>query len=493
MAGGLRSILTIAVLIILASAAPGRPQDSGQQPATPAQAPSPPPGLGTPPQVPQGSSGSQSQQGTGPGQESPAPVDTRPLAGAEAITPTLPFSGRSFLLPSLSVWEGGDTNAVLMQGASQLEVAAIPVGSLDLHILGQHNNFNLTDSGGGILYQSAWNDSVGFDDVMISDEYTARRWSFVISDRASYLPQGSLGFGGIGFAGVFNNPQSLGLGTGGQLNPAYSPQQSIVTGQYGTFSETGIGQAQYFLTPRTSISAVGAFGYQYYSEAGLLGGNDRYGVLTVDHQLTPTQTISLAYSVTQLRYDGGSVAVSNNLWRVGYAYRVTNHIALSLLAGPELTFSAERGVFGVRQNWSWAGQGSLGYHGQRGSVTLLYLHYLTPGSGVYQGAQTSVASVSVDRELSRTWSGDATVGWTNNSAISTYSINPAYAGVGSVNGEYASLRLSHNLGRSIRAFAVYNLEREESGAPLVAGSTNRLLVRQIFGVGLEWHARPLGL
>lgn len=493
---GLRITLAITIFALMTATDLSAQQGCQPPPSAGTQAQPASAGGGQPPaNTPQMPQSPANETGTGQEQAPAAPsTDTRPLAGAQAITPSLPSAGRSFIIPSLSIWEGADTNAILNPGYSHLEVAAIPLASLDLHVLGRHNTFDLNYGGGGIAYQTAWNNSSLFDDFQISDEYAARRWNLFIADRGTYLPQASAGFGGIGFAGVFDNVQSLGLGSGAsELNPAYVPEASILTGRFGLASETGMAQVQYFLTPRTSATAMGSFGYQYYTQSGLLSGSDRYGVLSLDHQVTPTETVSFAYSITEFRYSGGSVAVSDNLWRIGYGHRIANHLTLSLLAGPELTYSAVRGVFGVKQRLSWAGQGELGYRVQRGSVSLFYLHYLTPGSGVFQGAQTSVARVTVTRELSRTWTSDLSVGWTTNTALTTYSLNPFFLNVGGFDTEFGTLRVSHNIGRSLRAFGVYGLEREQSGSPFLAGSTNTLLVRHIFGVGLEWHPRPFGL
>ena len=98
-------------------------QPSGPAPASPQQpaAPAPPPGNSAPPDLP----GVPAAQGesTGTPAETPGPVDTRSLAGAEAITPTLPGSGRSYILPSFGVSQALDTNAQITPGASKTQTA----------------------------------------------------------------------------------------------------------------------------------------------------------------------------------------------------------------------------------------------------------------------------------------------------------------------------------------------------------------------------------
>lgn len=493
---------TIAVILSLWVMTPGlRAQDDGQQPQesgqqaqpaaqgqpaaqTPSGSTAPPPGL----QNPLGTqTETESQQGA-------TPTDTRPLAGAEAITPTLPTAGRSYLIPSLSLWEAGDDNPRLVEGYSKVAFAAIPAGSLDFHLMGKHNNFDVDYGGGALLFESNFSDSAAFDNIQITDQYTARRWNFFISDRASYLPEGVLGFGGIGFAGIYNNSEALGIGTGGaQLNGFYTPEQSFLTGYAGTTSDTAITQFQYFVTPRTSVSVMGALGYQHYTQSGLFSGNDRFGVLSLDHQFTPTQSLSFSYSVMQLRFDGGSVAVNDDLWRLGYGYRVTNHFTLTLIAGPQLTFTAITGVPSSVRRLSWSGQGRLGYRAQRGEMSVSYLHYLTPGSGIFQGAETTLINASGNRELSRRWAGNIGVAWTRTGAASGLSTNPSFRGVGNVNYEYGNAKLTYNLSPSTRLFANYELQHQVAGVALVRGGSSRYLNTQVFGVGIAWHPRPFGL
>ncbi|HEV2424256.1 MAG TPA: hypothetical protein VGZ29_05460 [Terriglobia bacterium] len=497
---------TLAVMLLIWMMAPAaRAQDNGQQPEGNAQQaqtgtqtqPSgtpPPSGSQAPPPGLQGPPGTQTETESEPAGTA---TDTRPLAGAEAITTTLPSAGRSYLTPSFSIWQGVDTNPRLISGqsgATGATAAAIPVGTLGLHVMGRHNSFDLGFSGGGVLYESDWSNSAAFDQLEISDMYTARRWKLFFSDRASYLPEAALGFGGIGFAGVFNNSQSLGIGGGvTQMNSFYTPEQSFLTGYAGTTSNVGMAQFQYFATPRTSVTAMGAFGYMHYSQSGLTSSNDRFGTLSIDHEFTPTQSLSFSYTVSQIHFNGGTVAFSDNMWRLGYGYRITNHFSLTLVAGPELTYSAIAGVTGESKRLGWAGQGRLGYRRERGGASISYMHYLTPGSGVFQGAETSLLSVAVNHELSRRWSGDVTAAWSRNGAFGSYSVSSANRGVGQINYEYGSVRLSRTLGHTTRFFAVYELQHQAAGAPVVAGSNSRVLNVQIVGLGFEWHPRPLGL
>jgi hypothetical protein len=495
------SKVALAALVWSLSTVAGWPQQTDQQPANqpsgpgpaaPEQpaAPAPPPGNS----APLGTSGVPAPQGesTGTPAETPAPVDTRSLAGAEAITPALPGGGRSYVLPSFSVWQAADTNSQIIPGASKVQFATIPTASLSLNDVGRRNLFSLDYQGGAMIYDTDSNLTTAFQTFGFADKYTVARWNLMIADHLSYLPQASLGFGGFGFAGTFS-AQSLGLGNLGSgiaLNSLYTPQQSVLTGQAGTTTNTAVAQAQYNFSPRSSLTAVGSFGIVHYTQAGLSSGNDTFLTLSYDHRVTSFDTFSVSYSFAALRFNGGSVAINDNLLRLGYAHRITNRLTATVLAGPEYTESAITGFSGVQRRWSWTGQATLGYKVERGSLSADYSHYVTPGSGVFNGAVTDIVGGGFNREVSRTWNASLNAGYSRNTPLGAYSINGNFLNPGRFDYEYGSFRLDRTFGHFARGFFVYNLQREESGAVFIPGANGRVIIRHIFGIGLELHPRP---
>ncbi|HEY6292950.1 MAG TPA: hypothetical protein VI455_15475 [Terriglobia bacterium] len=468
-------------------------QQGGTAPQTgPTKAtPGAPPAQPLPPLSPSGTQGQAG--GTGPAEETP-PADTRPLAGAQEITPSLPGEGRSYILPSFSVYEAGDTNAQLQSGSGAgFEVATIPEGSIELNKVGSANQIGLTYAGGGLIYNTDLSQSATFQYLGLSDTYSTRRWKLLLADRVSYLPQASEGFGGIGLAGSFNTAQSLGLGTGfGALNPMVVPGQSILTTTAGATTNVGVAQAQYSVSPRSSISAFGSYGIFDYSQPGLAGGNERMFSVSYDHNLTSVDTVSVSYSFIANRFSAGTVKINENLWRLGYGRRITDRLSLTLLAGPEFISSAVQAIPGVNQQWSYVVQGSFRYQLPRTGLSLSYLHYTTPGSGVYYGAQTDTLNGGVNRELSRKWTVSLYGNYSRNAQLGSFSVNPNVGNPGVVNYETGTFRLSRIFGRYTRGFLVYTLEHQQS-ATAVSGAAGRVIIRQIFGIGVELHPRPLAL
>jgi len=488
--------VAISVSAWLLSASLVWPQEAGQQAATQQQTPppatNPPPSNPIPP-GPVNPIGSEEQPST---TEQPAapPSDTRPVAGALDLTPTLPGSGRSYLIPSLSDWTGADSDAQVVPGRTQYLVATIPLGSLDLSYSGRRNQFNLDYGGGGVIYPTASSQSAAFDQLTFSDYYDARRWNLLIMNRAAYLPQASLGFGGFGYAGAFNTAESLGLGSGiGQMNQTFVPGQSLLLGRTSTTNDNAVLEVQYFLTPKTSVSGVASYGIQHYDLSSLSSGNSRVFVGSIDHELTGKDTVTLAYDLIEYRYNGGSVAINDNVFQLGFAHRVTSRISATVLGGPAVIYTAISGLSGTQTQWTWQLRALAAYRFDRGSMSITYLHYATPGSGLFQGAQTQNADVAFERELSRTWRGTLSFAYTRNTELSSYSLSSTVPNPRPINDEVATLRLDRTVGHYLRFFGIYSVIRQRAATAIVPGYSGNEIFRQIFGIGFELHPRPRGL
>jgi len=464
----------------------GQSQTTGAGPTKPTQGA--PPAQPLPPLSAPG--GEAQSQGGGEA----APTDTRPLAGAQDITPSLPGEGRSYILPSFSIYAGGDTNATLQPGVPpHLEFATIPVGSIQLNKVGSSNQIGLDYTGGGLIYPSDFSQSATFQYLGVSDTYSSRRWKLLGADQVSYLPEATFGFGGIGLGGVFNNAASVGLGTGfGALNPMVVPGQSILTSTAGTTSNVVLGQAQYSVSPRSTISAFGSYGIFHYQQAGLADGSDSMFSVSYDLNVTSVDTISVSYSFVADRFSAGTVKINQNLWRVGYGRRITDRMSLMVLGGPMWISSAVQSIPGVTQQWTYVVQGSLRYQLPRTGLSLTYLHYVTPGSGVYYGAQTDTLNGGFSRELTRKWTVSVYGGYARNEQLGSFSVNPNYGNPGVVDYVNGSFRLSRIFGRYARGYAVYTIEHQTSATAL-PGLAGRVINRQIFGIGFELHPRPMAL
>ncbi|MGH6628189.1 MAG: choice-of-anchor D domain-containing protein, partial [Burkholderiales bacterium] len=164
--------------------------------------------------------------------DAPTP-DTRPLSGAEDISVGLRHGARNYVLPSLQLNVSGDSNQTSAPGGTRdMEMRGSVVARLALQHVTRKSQLTLDYMGGGLFYSRDSDLNTTMHQFGITQSVRGRRWGLMLSDRASYLPESSFGFSGFGGMGGF----SPGLGgsfgsTLGNLNPTYTPNQSIFSGR----------------------------------------------------------------------------------------------------------------------------------------------------------------------------------------------------------------------------------------------------------------------
>ncbi|HEV2178524.1 MAG TPA: hypothetical protein VGW33_15165 [Terriglobia bacterium] len=433
----------------------------------------------------------QDQQGPNASASAATPVeDTRPLAGAE-VGVQIPGARRGYLLPSFSFAEVGDTNNQIVPGGSTFATASIPVARMELDHVGRRTDFAADYLGGALLYNSVSQSDTTFQQFGFSEKYTGRQWNLLLSDRFSYLPEAEFGFGGISELGSFGIGSQLGLGGGlGQLNPAFGPGQSILTGQAGRYTNVAVGQAQYRVTARTSFTGIAAVANVQFQQNSFISGNDLTLTGAVDHSLSARDSLSVAYTFSALRFNGLGEAINSYVIQAGYGRRITGRLSFRLLGGPEITQIASGGVTFPARLYA-SGQGELSYHLERSDFSLAYRQFIEPGSGVLAGALTSAVTASWNRRLTQSWSGYLYAGYGRNAGLQQSIVNSN----GLFNYENGGLRLSRNWGRSFTLFALYTVQYQSSNIafPIFSGNPGRVVVVHTFGVGLDVHSRPFGI
>ncbi|MGH9358197.1 MAG: hypothetical protein ACRD1O_03355, partial [Terriglobia bacterium] len=168
-----------------------------------------------------------------------AQPDNHPLAGAYLYTLGSALEGRSYFEPTFSVTEAAQTNPRYGVNAKQSFAATtIPVAQLSLVHMSRTNEFQAGYVGGAFIYTGGAAPNSTFHEAILTDTMQFRRWQLSFSDRFSYLPQASFGFGGVGafgglgalggvgaFGGLGGGLQGGLGGGGGLINPMYTPNQ----------------------------------------------------------------------------------------------------------------------------------------------------------------------------------------------------------------------------------------------------------------------------
>jgi hypothetical protein len=420
--------------------------------------------------------------------------DTNPLAGAYLSTPGSVPELHSFLQPMLTLGEEGSTNANYGPNGNQsFETTTVPMGSLELGILGARNNFSADYLGGGFLYNSDLSQTSQFHELQLMDAYKFQRGAVDVADFFSYTPAAGFGFGGAGVLGGYGTGLSGGLGAGSgvsQLNPMFGQNQSILGAGYGAYSNTTLAQIQYTLSPRTSISAMGTYGFlKFGGSSTYISGDTITGLVGLNHDLSARNTLGVTYIYSTFHYTGSPFSFDSQMADLTYGRKITGRMSLQLYGGPALTTSTNASGRTVRDT-SANVMGSLTYAWERTTLGFYGSHFASGGSGVLTGASTTMLALSVERALTQRWTLNAYVGYSRNSQLSSVTTSRP----GSYNYGFGTLNLSRVLSRSLRLNIGYQYERQTTPTgPCTSGPCVESVNNQFFGIGLTYIPRPIGL
>jgi len=444
--------------------------------------------------LPTGESSSKaSQQGSGtPAEEtSSATPDTRPLSGAEQFTLGQMSKTRSYLLASGNFSESADSNSDLKGNSTNFTTVSSFSGHMELHRVWSRYDLMTDYTGGGSIYKSSSGLNSTFHQFGLTQRIVWPRWSLKLNDYLGYLPESSFGFNsnlpGVGGNLVTVNP----LFNQANLSPGLIPSQTIFTIHAPRISNTAVGEVEYKVSSRSSITATGSYGILHFSGAEFINSNNAAFRTGYNHSLSARDSIAVAYGFSRFWFGGRTHKIDDHSVLVSYGRRLTGRLALQLSAGPEL-YKVSDPVSGSGRRLTWTAQSGLTYRFQRSYLTVSYGTYLAGGSGVLAGAQSHSVQMTVTRQLSRMWSGSLNAGFARNTALlgTTTQTSTAF------NSWYGGSTLSRPLGRYTNLFLNYQMERQTTttNAPCITGGIcSASLLRHHFGLGFDLHSRPIRL
>jgi hypothetical protein len=448
-------------------------------------APAQEPGTATPPpgQLPTNPSAETQEAAAEEPTNAPVP-DTRPLTGAEEIGVGLRSRGRNYIFPALQLYAYGDSNrAISTSGEHGAELTGSVVGRLALHHVTRTSQLTLDYMGGGLFYARESELNATIHQIGISQSFIGRRWALTLSDRAGYLPESRFGFGGFGSLGS-GIPGGFGSGLG-NLSPAFSTEQTLVTGRGYRINNTTIAQVQYTASARSAFTATASYGLLRFEDPGAIDSDQRIFSAGYNYSMTRRDTIGVTYGVSMFHFRGSDLAFDDHTVQLVYGRRVTGRLAFELGGGPQLDIF-RNSLTSSSRRYYWNMRSSLHYRWSRSDLGISYGRYTSAGSGLLFGAQTDRVTVTASRRFTRNWSGSLSPGYSHNSRLQQ--TTGASTSVG-FNSYYAGFGLRRALGRYADLSFNYNFQGQKTDASSPLGGISSTLVRHTFGVGFSWHGR----
>lgn len=463
-------------------------------PALPAQQKEKDPRV-NPPVTPAGESTSRAPDAAMPTGAAPAQdvsPDSRPLTGAEEFSLGVLNGGRSFLIPTFRITQGFDMRSNQPDLGHQTNIN----GSLQLqHVASRHTLTASYAAGGTVYSQRGLRTPV--HNLSISDSIVGQRWSLLLSNSFSYLPESAFGLGGFGNqiglsplpgASLGNFP---GISQSG-LNPQLLPNQSILTGQSTRISNMALGQFSYVFSPRLSWNAMGGYGILRFLDPGFTNNNNVTFRTGMNYVLGAADTIGITYGYNAVRFQGTTSSTDNHSIQFFYGRKLTGRLAMSAGVGPSFSlFNNPVAGSGTRSSLNITT--GLTYAMENVNLTLRYNRFISNGSGVFLGAHTDMVDATAARQISRMWSIGIDGGYAYNVGLSQ--LNPGSVASRSFHTYRAGASFSRPVGRNANLSFGYHMNYQNrfacpAGTTTSCGSST---LGHSVSISLDWQFRPISL
>jgi hypothetical protein len=399
--------------------------------------------------------------------------------------------GHFILLPSLGLSTQAQTNAYNSSESSSIGAvsATYLTGRLTLNRTSLQSQLSLDYLAGGILTNDPLQGNSAIQNLTFSDLKQWGRWSVLFGDHMSYTSQSPFGFGGLG--GLNNLGVSPGNGSGGGgFRSGFQPDQSIFINGAGQVTNAVIGQIDYALSHRSSLTFAGSYGILDFLQAGFLnnsGGTFQGGY---NYLLDRVNSIAVFYRFNSLTFAGLSQGIKDHSVQLSYGRRITGRLSFQVGAGPDiLEFQAP--ISGPSTVASWAGSAALKYQFRSFGAGLNYDHSLTGGSGLLLGAKTDLVFGTLSHTFNRDWEGAASMGYSANQPLqqTTPNANAFYP-----KAWFGNIRVMRHFVGYGSLFLDYNISGQTGLAAICSQAACRVNSRiNAVTIGYNWGLRPLVL
>lgn len=421
--------------------------------------------------------------------------DTTPLTGAQYISMGNVTNQRSYWQPRVDVTGSADSNPQESATNSSWGSWTSFLAGVDIHRISGTSQMMLTYTGGGMYSNESDVPNGTVQELGFSDKITFRRSILAVFDQLNYLPQASLGFGGLGGLPLIGSGGSTGLGSG------FTTGESVLTGQGQNLANSSIAQLETFLTARSSITLAGGYSLLHFFGNNLVDSGDIIFQGGYDYQLTRHDTVAALYNFSDFRYSEQGQSIYTHTAQGSYGRRVTGRLAFQVAAGPEVAIF-DQGALGIggtgggsgASNTSsthlyWSLNSNLNYQYQRSVLGLNYSHGVGAGSGVLAGAVTDIVTGSWTRKMSRTFSSGLSAGYSRNSALP---IATGQAAGQNYDYWFAGATFVRPLSETVALNFSYQMQYQTSNHTFQIGnSSGTSVIRHLISVGFSWHERPL--
>jgi hypothetical protein len=468
------------------------------------------------------------------GQDNPPPpvLDNPPLSGLDLPSLEPHAAPLSYLQPGATFSESADSNVGNTVGGGSFASVTRALGSLELKRLWSHYDLAL-DYVGGVGYYSNGQGFKSIQQMDLDQKITWKRGQLSLRDSFSYLPEGNFGgsYGSLGSQGIASvGTTAFGAFFGGSALGALGLTPRVTNVSLVDVSE--------YLSPKSAITAAGGYGFTHFygndvtTGGAFIGSSQTSGQVGYNRILTPHTQIALVYGYQAFDFSVLGTAFHSQVIQLMYGHRISGRMDFLIGAGPQFTrietacsvIDLLLGVPSCSQDSSGnivgsvpttrigvAGQARLRYKFTRTSLDLTYERFETNGSGLFAGAQSDIARLTVSHPLNRVWNAFADIGYSRNSRLQSLSSAqqatcvypgqsnpdnlPPCPGIdaNTYNYGFAGAGVHRAFGRSLHGYVSYQFNELEFDHSYCEGLAvcSRISNRNVVTFGLDWTPRPI--
>ena len=409
----------------------------------------------------------------------------RDLTGGQVFEPVLEEAPGSFWQPAFACTEYATSNPSGVNRNSGLFNETACAGSITLQKVASRSQFNLNFTGGSFYYNRPYQTGAkqyGSAGALAAfEQLSGRRWTWTLGDQGTYLPEGAVGY--EPFAGLAAMAGNFGaMGTVPALNGTFSPNQSSLGGVARRFSDLALSEFEYASGPRTTVTAMMTFGTQQFLVPGFIDNKNWGFTAGYNRALDRSNEVALGYDEIHYNFGPSQQTFAARGFSTLYRRSLTRTLTAELSMAPMVRTA------GSTSDFFLATYNSLSYRAVRWDGTLRFDRMLTGGAGYLAGAETSQVMATLGRQLSHRVRGDLDLAYADN-----LSMTPRSAAALRTSYDYVlvGVNLTHQLGPRLSMHLNYSVQRATSSLPLCEGTTcSNVYLRQIGGLGIDWHAQP---
>jgi hypothetical protein len=413
---------------------------------------------------------------------------------------------RSLFLAGVYVSDSLETNTIdSIPNSTQIYSFTRILGSLNYLRIRPRSETAIDYRGGGYFREGAGSSHKQLQHLQAGQRFLWPKTALTLSDSFSNLPGGSFGSEWFGGASAYD------LGTT-VLGAALAPDPGIAA-FVGATSVGGFGQqtirnltvvdVTHVLTRRSSFAVAGAYGLTDYLDDNPHFINDQQisTLASYDYTLSPLSGIGVVYGFRSFHFpEAYSGNIVTQVVQLDYSRRLSRRLRMQAGAGPEFSrivtpaqvpgVTPPQYVNLLTHQINVSAFASLAYSVRRATFGVSYDRLVTNGSGLYAGANTNIAQMSISRSFQRAWTGNFDAGYVRLSRIGQ---SQALVPGNSYQYGFVGFGMRRRL-RRINIFGSYQFNVESFNTSFCnTPACTGLARRNTALIGIDWHTRPFHL